>query len=153
MMRRDHQIGDGDWHIVFVLYRHLGFAVWIQALYDPLLPYFGEPPGQAMRKIDRSWHQLGIHSVETSFLGRITEHHALVASTLLFKQPLACRDTLGNVRTLRFQIDVDLACVSTKTNAIHRITDLTDRLAGNRRNIESLQDHITDLAGDHCEIF
>src|SRR2546428_3444865 len=106
MMCRDHQISDSDRSIAFIFYCHLGFAVRIQALNDPLLPYLGQTPCQAMGKIDWRRHQLRIHVIEPCFFGGIAEHHALVASALLFKQPLACGDTLGNVRALRFQVDL-----------------------------------------------
>src|SRR5438552_1579357 len=116
MMCRNYQVGDGHWRIVFILYRHLRFTVWIKTLNDPLLPYLGQTPGETMSKIDRRWHQLRIHVVEPRFFGGIAEHHALVAGTLLFKQPLTSRNTLGNVRALRFQVNINLARVSTKAN-------------------------------------
>jgi hypothetical protein len=49
MMCRDHQVGDGYRRIVFVLYRHLGFAVRIEALQDPLLTHRRQSPSELMR--------------------------------------------------------------------------------------------------------
>jgi len=52
MMRRDRQVGDGYRRIVFVPYRHLGFAVRIEALHDPLLTRRGQRPSELMREPD-----------------------------------------------------------------------------------------------------
>jgi hypothetical protein len=38
--------------MVFVLYRHLGFAVRIEALHDPLLTHPGQTPSELRREPD-----------------------------------------------------------------------------------------------------
>src|SRR5438874_11426069 len=124
MMRRDDQIGNGYRGSIFVLDGHLGFAVRIEALDDALLPYRGQTPRELMGKIDRRGHQLRIHIIETPFFGGITKHHALVAGALLFKQPLPCRDALGNIRALWFEVYFDLTGVSTKTDIVHAVADI-----------------------------
>jgi hypothetical protein len=52
MMRRDHQVGDGYRRMVFVRYRHLGFAVRIEALHDSLPTHHGLTSSELMREPD-----------------------------------------------------------------------------------------------------
>src|SRR5215470_15589427 len=124
MMGRDHQVSDGYGGVVFVVYGDLGFTVRIEALNNPLFAYLGQTPGELMREIDRRRHQLRIHVIETRLFRRIAKHHALVASALLFKQALSCRDALRNVWALRFQVYMDLTGISTKTNRVHGVADV-----------------------------
>jgi hypothetical protein len=45
-------VGDGHRCTVFVFFRHLGFAVRIDALHDPLLTHRGQTPSELMREPD-----------------------------------------------------------------------------------------------------
>jgi hypothetical protein len=59
---------------------------------------------------------------------------------------------LGNVRALRFQIDLNLARISTKTNIVHSIANITDRLPGNGYTSSFLRRY-RSLPSDHGKVF
>ncbi len=73
VLGRDQELLDRDRPAVAVADGHLGLAVRAQVGHDPVLAHLRQPLGDPVGERDRHRHQLG------RLVGRVAEHHALVA--------------------------------------------------------------------------
>ncbi len=135
MLRRDHNgIHANRPAFRVVLHRHLALAVRPKVRHLSVLANLRELLRQLVRQADRRRHQL------RCLVGRIAEHHALIARA-------ACVDTLRNVRGLLVQGGNDGAGVAVKTLQRVVVADLPDRLPHQRLYIQV--GLAGDLTGDH----
>jgi hypothetical protein len=128
----DQQLLDLDRAAVAVADRHLRLAVRPQVRHDVGLAHVGQPLGELVRQRDRQRHQL------RRLVGRVAEHHALVAGAgeveCIVVRRVRARlvrrvDALRDVGRLLVDGVEDRARVGAEAQVGVDVADLADRLA------------------------
>jgi hypothetical protein len=146
----DQQLLDPHRPAVGVAHRDLGLAIGAEVVEGAGPAHRGEPLRQPVGELDRHRHQrLGL-------VGRVAEHHPLVAGSGLQQFVVGGRagtglvrgvDALGDVGRLLVERDEDRDVVAVVAVVAVVVADPPDRLADDLGDVEV--DLARDLAGDH----
>ncbi len=119
--RENHRVNADDFAVV-VLEGHLAFRIRAQPWQRAVFTHFSLALHQTVRVSHRCWHQ------HVGFVGRITEHQALVARALF--QRIGTVNALVDVRRLFANRAQDRAGIGIKAHIRMDITDFTYRVTG-----------------------
>ena len=133
-------VGDNDgfycnWNIVFIFDGNLSFAVWTQIRQSTVLANFSQTFGKFVCQRNWHWHQLWC------IIACKTEHHALVASTVVFfiAFGLFCFQTLVNAHCDISGLFIDrgdnTTGIAVKAKFCAVVTDLADYLTSDFWNV------------------
>ncbi len=130
VLGRDHDSGDFFGFAVFVTDGHLGLSVRAKEREGSVFANSGEAFGEAVGEVDGHGHE------DIGFIASVTEHHALIASALLFVESRAFIDTLGDIGALFVHGDEDSACLVIKAFVGVIVADVFDGIACDLLEVE-----------------
>ena len=138
MLGGDDHVVDAHGLAVHVFEGHLGLAVGAEEVHDAVLAYAGELEGKLVGPVDGGGHQGG------GFVRGEAEHHALVASALIFR--VFADNALGDIGGLLVDSGEHGAGLSVEAHFGAGVADILDGLTNDGGEVGVTLGG--DLAGD-----